>query len=304
MGFEVTILGSSSATPTLERHHTSQFLAMRQRAFLIDCGEAAQIQILKYGLKSSRIEKIFISHLHPDHCLGLTGLLSSLSLKGRRAKVEIYAPAGLEEVLEVQFRHCDVYITYPLQIIPLKDEPMNILFEDKEIMVRSFPVKHRLPCWGFRFDEKKALRSIRKAAVLENPVPVEAYAVLRSGEDFTGPDGKVYSADHYTLPGKPALSYAYVTDTLYLPEVAGQIGPVDLLYHEATFLSELNHKAIPTHHSTALQAAEFAKLNGAKKLIIGHFSSRYRDLRPLLAEAQSIFPDTDLAIEGAVFKVE
>jgi ribonuclease Z len=304
MGFEITILGSSSATPTLERHHTAQFFSFKQKAFLIDCGEGTQTQLLRYGLKSSRIEKIYISHLHPDHCLGLTGLLSSLSLKGRNAPVHIYAPKGLEEILEVQFRYCDVHIIYPLKIHELPAEPMAVIFEDDDFIVRSFPVEHRIPCWGFRFDEKRALRSIKKAAVLENPVPYEAYAVLRRGDDFTGPDGKVYSAAYYTIPNKPPVSYAYVTDTRYLPELATQLGPVDLLYHESTFLSDLNHKAENTLHSTAKDAGEFAKLNGAKKLIIGHFSSRYKDLRPLEAEAQKIFPDTSLALEGQTFKVE
>lgn len=304
MPFEITILGSSSATPTLERHHTAQFLSFKQRSFLIDCGESAQTQILRYGLKSSRIEKIFISHLHPDHCLGLTGLLSSLSLKGRKDRVQIFAPQGLEEVLSVQFRHCDVYITYPLEILPLPEDTMALIYEDNDIAVRSFPVRHRIPCWGFRFDEKRALRSIKKSVVLEHPVPYNAYAVLRRGEDFTDADGKVYRAEFYTIPNKAPVSYAYITDTLYLPELAGVIGPVDLLYHESTFHSELAHKAEKTNHSTATEAAEFARLNGAKKLIIGHFSSRYKDLTLLEAEARQIFPETALAVEGRVFKVE
>lgn len=268
---------------------------------LIDCGEAAQIQMLRYGVKPSRIDYIFISHLHPDHILCLPGLLSSQSLVGRKANIKIYAPPGLQEILETQFNLSGTYISYNIAYFELKEGCNQLVMEDEGMCVTSFSVKHRIPCWGFVFKEKKAPRKINKEAVTGKNFPTEAYEILRSGHDYTDKNGHVYRVDEYTLPSPPPSSYAYITDTLYLPELAREIGKVDILYHEATYAHDLLDKAINTFHSTAVQAAEFAKIAGANKLIIGHFSSRYKDLSNLLEEARSIFPETDLAEEGKSF---
>lgn len=302
MVFELTILGTSSATPTVDRHPTAQYLNFGKHSFLLDCGEGCQIQMLRFGVRSFKINKIFISHLHPDHYLGLPGLLSSYSLKGRTEPLEIYAPEGMKEILEVQFKYGDVFIGYPITYITLKPGTQT-LYHDKNISIYSFELQHRLKCWGFVFKEEKMQRKVLKEAVANEKFPPNAFSILRQGKDFVNDQGKVYKNTDYTVPNTPPEVYAYITDTLYLPELAKELRSynIDLLYHEATFLDELKHKAQSTHHSTAKEAAEFATIAGVKKLLIGHYSSRYKDLQPLLAEAQAVFPDTELAEEGKVF---
>lgn len=302
MVFDLTILGTSSATPTVDRHPSAQYLAFGKHSFLLDCGEGCQIQILRYGLKSFRINKIFISHLHPDHYLGLPGLLSSYSLKGRTEPLEIYAPEGMREIMEVQFRYGDVHISYPISYITLKPGT-QILYEDRNIKIQSFELEHRLKCWGFLFKEQKMPRKILKSAVEKEKLPLPAYSILRQGKDFVNDKGAVYENSRYTEANTPPECYAYITDTLFLPDLAKELRQynIDLLYHEATFLHELHAKAVNTNHSTAKEAAEFASIAGAKKLLIGHYSSRYKDVQPLLEEAQAIFPHTMLAEEGKTF---
>jgi ribonuclease Z len=302
MVFELTILGTSSATPTVDRHPSAQYLSFGKHNFLLDCGEGCQIQMLRYGLKSFRINKIFISHLHPDHYLGLPGLLSSYSLKGRTEPLEIYAPEGLKEILEVQFKYGEVHISYPISYITLKPGQQQI-YHDKNISVYAFEVQHRLKCWGFVFKEDKMPRKVLKEAVAGVKLPPNAFSILRQGKDFTNDQGIVYENSKYTTANTPPEGFGYVTDTLFLPELAEELKQykLDLLYHEATFLHDLHHKALSTHHTTAKEAGEFAKIAGVKKLLIGHYSSRYKDVQPLLAEAQAVFPNTELAEEGKTF---
>jgi ribonuclease Z len=302
MVLELTILGTSSATPTVDRHPSAQYLNFGKHSFLLDCGEGCQIQMLRFGVRSFKINKIFISHLHPDHYLGLPGLLSSYSLKGRTEPLEIYAPEGMKEILEVQFKYGDVFIGYPITYITLKPG-MQTVYHDKNISIYSFELQHRLKCWGFIFKEEKMPRKVRKDVAEIAKLPPNAFSMLRKGKDFIDQQGNVYKNEEYTIASPPPASYAYITDTLYLPELAKELRSlnIDLLYHEATFLDELKHKAQSTHHSTAKEAAEFATIAGVKKLLIGHYSSRYKDVQPLLVEAQAVFSNTELAEEGKVF---
>jgi ribonuclease Z len=303
MGFELTILGTSSATPTPDRHPSAQYLVFGDHYILVDCGEGAQIQLMRYGLKSFRINHILISHLHPDHYLGLPGLLSSLSLKGRTEPLDIYAPKGMQEIIDVQFLYGEVYLTFDITYHVLEDHGEKLIFEDKNLQIYSFPLLHRIPCWGFLLKEKKFPRKINKQLPDAQKLPVDAYPLFRQGKNYTDPFGKTWNHLEHTLPNDPPFTYAYITDTLYLPKLAYTLShhQIDILYHEATFLEELKEKAIITFHSTAGQAAAFAMKASVKKLLIGHFSSRYKDPEVLLDEAVKIFPNTALALEGEKF---
>jgi ribonuclease Z len=301
---EVTILGTSSATPTLDRHPSSQHLSINGKSYLIDCGEGAQIQMHRFGVRAARISKIFISHLHPDHILGLPGLLSSQSLEGRKFPLDIYAPDGLKTILETLFTLSGTFISYDIHYHILNSEPGMLVCQDSETEVLSYPVSHRVPCWAFLFREKKPPRRIKKEAVKDLDLPHKAFETLKRGFDFKSPDGRVYSAEEFTEPNTNPTSYAYVTDTLFLPGLADRLkGMVHMLYHESTYTNEMGSKATDRFHSTAGEAAEFARIVQADKLLIGHFSSRYRDLSTMLKEAREIFPETYLAEEGKSFSV-
>ncbi len=304
MSFELTILGSGSATPTPERYPSAQFLVFADHYILIDCGEGTQVQMMRYGVKSFRMDMVFISHLHPDHFLGLPGLISSLSLKGRTEPLDIYCPKGLQEILDVQFLFGEVHLSYELRFHIFKDSSENIEFEDKNLSVLSFELSHRLACRGFVFKEKKTPRKIKKERTDASKLPPEAYSVLRNGKDYIDTEGKTWHSEDYTIPNDTPFSYAYITDTLYMPQLANRFADIEIntLYHEATFMNDLKEKAINTFHSTAVEAAEFANISGANRLLIGHFSSRYKDLEPMLQEARDVFPNTFLAVDGARFE--
>jgi ribonuclease Z len=301
MKFELTILGASSATPTSNRNPTAQVLNVLERFFLIDCGEGTQIQLRKFKIKFQRINHIFISHLHGDHYLGLMGLLSSMHLLGRQTELHLYAPAALKEIIDIQLKHSDTYLNYPLIFHPLSFEQKTLLFEDDLVKVSSFPLNHRIPTCGFIFKEKAREKSIIKEKVKEYKLGVADIRKIRAGEDYTSPEGKRISNSELTHPSPHLRSYAYCSDTRYDEGLLKHVANVDLLYHEATFLHEMLDRAKATFHTTALEAGIFAQKANVKQLLIGHFSARYADLTPLLNEAQSVFPKTDLAIEGASF---
>jgi len=303
MPFELTILGSGSATPTPERYPSAQFLVFGDHHILIDCGEGAQVQMMRYGVKMFRLDLVFISHLHPDHFLGLPGLISSLSLKGRKEPLDIYSPRGLQEILEVQFLFGEVHLSYELRFHVFNDSNESIELDDKYLTAYSFALSHRVACRGFVFKEKKPSRKIKKDLPDASKLPPEAYPVLRHGKDYIDPDGKTWLQEDYTIPNEPPFVYAYITDTLYMPKLASRFADLEIstLYHEATFMNDLKEKAVTTCHSTAKEAAEFAVKCKAQRLLIGHFSSRYKDLEPLLNEAKEIFPNTFLAVDGEKF---
>jgi ribonuclease Z len=303
MKFEVTILGSSSATPVYNRNPTSQLLNCNEKFYLIDCGEGTQQQLIKYNFKANKIDHIFISHLHGDHYFGLVGLLSSLHLNGRIKPMKIFAPGALIEILTLQFKHSETALRYPIEFYAVTaDEPTDI-FENSDLTVSTVILNHRIPCTGFKFTQKKRMRKLLVDKLEADEVGIEYYPLLKRGADLELPGGKRYLNLDYTIDSDPPRSYGYCSDTLMDDRYFGSIANCNLLYHESTFLHELLERANQTHHTTALQAAEVANITGAEKLLIGHFSSRYKTLLPLLEEAQSLFENTELAIEGSTYQI-
>ncbi|TKC10318.1 ribonuclease Z [Pedobacter polaris] len=303
MTFEVTILGSSSATPIFNRNPTSQLLNCNDKFYLIDCAEGTQQQLIKFGLKASKIDYIFISHLHGDHYFGLIGLLSSLHLNGRIKPLHIFAPKAIQEILELQFKHSDTNLKYELIYFAIDPTKSEVIFENNDVSVQTIILNHRIPCTGFKFTEKKRLRKLLIEKLEQDEIPIELYPLLKRGVDLDLPNGNVIKNIDYTTDSATPKSYAYCSDTLYDSKYFESIRGCDTLYHEATFLHEMIERAKETHHTTALQAAEVAQTVGAKKLLIGHFSSRYKTLVELLDEARTVFPKTELAIEGLTFEI-
>lgn len=304
MKFEVTILGSSSATPIYNRNPSSQVLNINERLYLIDCGEGTQQQMLRFGIKANRIDNIFISHLHGDHYLGLVGLLSSLHLNGRKKTLNLYAPAPLKEIIELQLKYSETELQYTINYVFTDPGTPFMIYENQDVTVETIPLYHRIPTTGFLFKQKKRNRKLIKEKAEELNIPIEYYTAIKKGNDYTANDGTVYKNDTLTTAPEPSKSYAYCSDTIYDERYFKQIAGVDLLYHESTFLNDMLERAQSTFHTTALQAGQVALQTGAKKLALGHFSARYKTLDELLAEAQSVFPDSELAIEGKTFVIE
>ncbi|MGZ4055767.1 MAG: ribonuclease Z [Bacteroidia bacterium] len=296
--FELTILGCSSATPTSKRNPTAQLLNIAERFFLIDCGEATQIQLRRFKLKFQRINHIFISHLHGDHYLGLLGLLSSMHLLGRTVDMHLYCPAELQEIIEVQLKHSQSFLNYKIVYHPHKFINDDLIFEDDRVEVRAIVLNHRIPCCGFVFKEKPLMANISKEIIHEYKLSVEQILSIKKGADLISETGKVVPNELLVTKKLVPRSYAYCSDTMYDERIIEHIKGVDLLYHEATFLNEMSVRAKETYHTTALQAGTMAKKAEVKKLMIGHYSARYKELTPLLEEAKSVFENTVLAVEG------
>jgi ribonuclease Z len=303
MKFEVTILGSSSATPIYNRNPTSQVLNINERLYLVDCGEGTQQQMLRFDVKGSRIDHIFISHLHGDHYLGLVGLLSSMHLNGRKKPLKLFGPPQLKEIIDLQFKYSETNLQYDIEFTVTNPDQAETIVSNDDVIVETIPLDHRIACTGFLFREKKRLRKLLKEEIERIGIPVELYTSLKKGADYTTADGKVFKNDTLTIDSDEPKTYAYCSDTLYNEQYFKQINQANLLYHEATFLHNMLDRANETHHTTALQAAEVALKINAKRLLIGHFSARYKSLDDLLEEAQSVFPATELAIEGKTFVV-
>ncbi len=304
MIFEVSILGSSSATPIYQRHPTAQVLNIHERLYLVDCGEGTLIQMNRYKIKFHRINHIFISHLHGDHYLGLVGLLSTMHLQGRVSELHIYCHEHLKEIVDIQLKYSETTLRYPLHFHfhnPLQPE---LIFEDENIEIRTIILNHRIPCTGFLFSEKPGLRKLIKEKLHEYQIPVEVYQDLKNGNDFITADGNKISNSELTADPRLSRTYAFCSDTSYDERIIPYIKNINLLYHEATFLSDKAGRAKETFHSTSAQAALIAKKANVKRLIIGHFSARYKNLYPLLEEAREVFTETTLAIEGDTFKIE
>ena len=301
--FEVTILGSSSATPTSERFPSAQVINVHGRLFLVDCGEACQIQLRKYGIRIQKIEHIFISHLHGDHIYGLPGLLGTMHLLGRTKELHIHSPEGIEEILAVLNKYSDTFLRFPIVFHVLDTKMLTIILDDDKLSVTTLPLDHRIACCGFLFREKPRQRNIIKEKMVEYNIPMEYVNKIRLGADMKDEKGTIIPNSELTIAPPPPRSYAYCSDTAFYKPLIDQIKNVDLLYHEATFTKELKARAEETSHSTAEDAAGLAQQAAVKKLIIGHFSARYVDLQPLLDEAKAVFPNTELAREGLVFKL-
>jgi len=301
MKFEVTILGSSSATPIFNRNPTAQVLNINEKLYLIDCAEGTQQQMLRFDVKASRIDYIFISHLHGDHYLGLVGLLSSMHLNGRKKTLKLFCPPPLKEIIELQLKYSETTLNYIIEYVFTDATTKGLILENQDIYVETIPLDHRIPCTGFLFRQKKRLKKLIKERIEELEIPIPYYSAIKKGSDYVTPDGTVYKNDTLTTEPESPKSYAYVSDTIYSDKYLLQITNATLLYHEATFLHDMLDRANQTHHTTAQQAGEVAVKANADKLIIGHFSARYKTLNELLDEAKDVFPNTELAVEGKTF---
>ncbi len=301
MTFEVTILGSSSAIPTSEKYPTAQAVNLLGRFFLVDCGEGTQIRLRQMNISFARINHIFISHLHGDHFLGLPGLISTRNLLGITSDLHVYSHSVLKDLIQPLIDHMKGELGFSITFHPLNFRQPAVVWSDQKAEVISFPLKHSVPCCGFLFREKELLPNIRKEKISEYGIPIRSMQAIKEGAGFVTEEGVEVSHEELTLPPPPPRSYAFCTDTAVHEPAAEIIRGADLLYHEATFLSDLEEWAGKTLHSTARQAAAFAALAGVKKLVLGHFSSRYKSLDPFLEEARPLFPETELARDGARF---
>lgn len=301
MSIKVTILGSNSAAPAHRRHHTSQFINIEGQCYLVDCGEATQLQLKRYQLKAQRIKNIFISHLHGDHYLGLMGLLSTMHLMGRKTPLNLYGPKGLSEIITLQLKYSDTVFNYELIFHEVDTEKHQLIHEDNFVSVYSIPLDHRIACSGFLFKEKQKKYRIVKELMPEN-LEVEKIQKLKSGIDVLAEDGSLaMDHRHYTKPPHRSFSYAFCSDTKYNESIIPIIEGVDMLYHESTFLDEHMDRASNTFHSTAKEAATIAKKAKVGKLLLGHFSVRYKTLDPIQDEAREVFENSFIAEEGKEF---
>lgn len=296
----VTILGNNSALPAHGRHPTAQVLNCQEQFYLIDCGEGTQMRMAEYGIKASRIDHIFISHIHGDHYLGLVGLISSQALLGRVRKLTIYAPEEIKPIIDIQLPWD---LGFTLEFITLKPFETQVFSVASTLEVTAFPVYHSVPTHGFVFREKKRRRKLLPEKVREYDIPKYFYRFLCEGQDYEMPDGSLIKNEWVTEVGPPDPVYAYCADTRYAPEIVPFINKAHLLYHEATYLNDNIEKAKYRFHSTAEQAANIASQANVGQLLIGHFSSKYKNLDPFLTEARAVFPSTDLALEGQTFSV-
>jgi len=301
--FNIQILGSNSALAAHGRHPTAQVVYCNQELFLIDCGEGTQVRMSELHVKRSRIKHIFISHLHGDHYFGLIGLLTSYHLMGRTDELTIYAMPELEQIIQLQLDAANTKLRYELSFRPLQSDKKELILRTDNVTIYSFPLKHRIPTTGFLFEEKPGKRHINAEKVKGLNLLPEQYNALREGEDITLKDGRILKNSAHTNPAYASRSYAYCSDTVHLPELKDHIGGVDLMYHEATFLKNESAKAKDTFHSTTEEAAKIARHVGAGKMLIGHFSSKYKELDIYLEESIAIFPNTELAVERKTFEV-
>jgi len=303
--FEVRIFGTGSAIPTNSRLPSSQVVSINDRHHLVDCGEGAQIQLIRNRVKFSRLDAIFISHMHGDHVLGVPGLLNSLSMYERTHPLKLFAPAGLKQVLEVIFDQTQSYLSYEIEFFPLEDfKPGSIIYQTDKYEVNLLPLEHRVFCRGFLFNEinKRPKFDFYKAKALG--VPNNYFKLLKQGNTIHLEDGREIRPEMVLGEADKPLSYAYCSDTRFVEGLARYIRNSTLLYHEATFLHDLKGRADETFHSTAREAATLAKLAQVKHLLLGHFSARYRDLTPFIEEAKEVFARVDVAKEGQVINLK
>ncbi len=299
--FGVTILGNNSALPAYDRHPTSQVVTLDQFQFLIDCGEGTQMQLSRYKIKRSRINHIFISHLHGDHYFGLPGFITSMGLLNREHDLHIHGPALLKPILDLILHAADTRLPFTLHFHPLQNE--GVIVDDEKFSIECFRVYHRIECWGFVFREKKMPRKIDKEKLDRFNLPPGFFEKLKKGEDFVLSNGEIVPNETLTLPNTPPRSYAYCSDTVYTESLAEKAKDVTVLYHETTYLKNLEERAFNRFHSTTIQAAQMAIKSNAHRLLIGHFSSKYEHLDEFLTEASEVFPKTELAIEGVTYIV-
>lgn len=305
MSFNLKILGSASAIPAFGRNHTAQVLQVYNKLYLIDCGEGTQTQLKKYRINFNKIHSVFISHLHGDHFLGLFGLLSTMSLLGRDAPLYIFGPRGLNEIITIQLKYSESTLNYPIVFKETNPTITEVISTDNNLSIATIPLEHRIPCTGFVFKELFKPKRINPAILPTTQLSNNELKLLKDGSDILNQDGSIkYKNEDLTLPAYKCRSYAFCSDTRFDEKIVEIIKNVDLLYHEATFLNKHAERAATTFHSTAQQAALIAKKANAGQLLLGHFSSRYNDLEPFIKEAQDIFNNIHLALEGNTFEVK
>ncbi|WP_294821559.1 ribonuclease Z [uncultured Flavobacterium sp.] len=297
----LTILGCYAATPRTLTNPTSQVLEISNRMFLIDCGEGTQVQLRKNKLRFSKINHVFISHLHGDHFYGLIGLISTFSLLNRKTDLHVYGPKGVKEIILLQLRLSNSWTGYNLYFHELEGKETEIVYEDKKVVVSTIPLKHRVYTNGFLFREKPGERKLNIEAVEKHGIDVVYYQKIKNGGDINLDDGRLVPNAELTFDPPASKSYAFCSDTLYDEGIVPLIKDVDVLYHESTFLESELHLCEKTMHATARQAAAIAKMANVKKLILGHFSTRYESIELFRDEAKSVFGDVELADDGRVF---
>jgi ribonuclease Z len=301
--FAVTILGNNSAIPTPDRHPTAQVITYNDQLMLVDCGEGTQMQLTQYKVRRSRIRHIFISHLHGDHYFGLIGLINSMSLLGRTDPLSIYGPPELEEILQLQLRAAATTLRFNLSFHALLPDRTGLLFREKDMEVSYFPTRHRIPCYGFSFTAQRRKRRVIPEQARAYEIPAAYYSHLQEGADYQQKGGQLVKNDWVTLPPAPGKRYVYCADSIYDEDLIAHLRDADLMYHETTYLHDLVLRAQERYHSTTVQAATLARMAGAKRLLIGHFSSKYTELQPFLDESRPVFPNTELALEGATYLI-
>lgn len=301
--FVVHILGCGSALPTLKHNASSQIVELRGKAFMIDCGEGTQMQLRRSRIHFAKINAIFISHLHGDHCFGLLGLLSTFGMLGRTSKLKVYAPMSYELLFKQQVEFFMQGLEYEIEFVPVDTEKHEVIYEDKSLTVESIPLCHRMPCCGYLFREKPTLPHIRRDMIDYYEIPISQINNIKNGADWTAPDGDVIPNERLVEPADPVRSYAYCSDTKYLPKLYKLVEGVSVLYHESTYTVEHQDRAKLYYHSTAEQAAMVARDAHVGKLLLGHYSARYNDEDVLLKEAKHVFENSYLSKEGLCFKI-
>jgi len=295
--FRIHILGCGSATPSLRHNLSSQVVEIRDKFFMVDCGEGTQLQLRHHRLRFTAIGAIFITHLHGDHCFGLIGMISTFGLVGRTAALHVYAPAELEALLNSQIAAFCPNLGYEVVFHAVDTRHASVIYDDRSLTIETIPLAHRVSCCGYMFREKPTLPHINREMCDFYKVPFSQYQNIKMGQAFVTPEGELIESRRLTRPADAPRSYAYCSDTMYKPDICGQIHGATLLYHEATYDESMIHNAEKYCHSTARQAALIAKEAEVRQLMIGHFSARYDDENLLLDEAKAVFPNTILANE-------
>lgn len=302
--FKIHILGCGSALPTLRHNASSQIVELRGKCFMVDCGEGAQMQFRRSHIHFSKLNAIFITHMHGDHCFGLMGLLSTLGMLGRTTKLRIYAPKDYEPLFKQQVEFFMQTMEYEMEMIPVDTERQQVVYEDHSLTVETVPLRHRVPCCGYIFREKPTLPHIRRDMIDYYGIPLSQINNIKNGAGWTDAEGREIPHERLVEPADPPRSYAYMSDTRYMPQLFESVRGVNLLYHESTYTSEHESRAKTYYHSTARQAATVAQAAGVGRLLLGHYSARYNDEEVLLSEAKEVFPRSELSKEGMVVSVE
>ncbi len=303
MTFSINVLGCGAAIPLTYRNPSAQLINVHEKLYLIDCAEGTQVQLRRNHIRLQKINHIFISHLHGDHYFGFMGLITTLHLLGRSTELNVYADPGLEEIMNLHLHASKTVLKYPLIFHPLHPDVSEVIVDNEFIKVRTIPLKHNFPCCGFLISEKEAEPNIRKDFLKGKSLSNSDYKHIKSGKDYMDEHGVVYKNKDITIPPRLPRSYAYCSDTAYDESIIPLVKGVDLLYHEATFMEDKAKDAETKFHSTARQAAEIARQAGVKKLLLGHYSARYKDLQALLNEAIEVFPESMLAEDGMTITV-